>query len=162
MRLAILGDVHGNRFALDAVLQDVRSAAPDQTLNLGDSVWGAADPGGAWALQAEHAPVSVRGNTDERVAGLREGKETMRAWVRSQLPGEVPEVLAALPTFMDAAGGEVRVCHGSPRSPWEDLMLTGAGKRTRPAHFRELRERLDGFTFDSGASAWWATPTARC
>ena len=154
MRLAILGDVHGNRFALEAVLRDVRAAAPDQILNLGDSVWGAADPAGAWALQAEHAPPTVRGNTDERVAGMREGKEEMRGWLLGQLPGEVPALLGALPTFADVAGGEVRVCHGTPRSPWEDLLLTEeeteGGEHTRPAHFSELRERLGGFTHEAG------------
>ncbi|GAA5511510.1 hypothetical protein Dcar01_00221 [Deinococcus carri] len=152
MRLAILGDVHGNRFALEAVLADIRAAAPDQLLNLGDSVWGAADPAGAWALQAEHAPVNVRGNTGERVAGLREGKAAMRDWLLAQLPAQVPGLLAALPTFVDVAGGEVRVCHGSPRSPWEDLLLTEEGEddTTRPAHFREVRERLGDFTYAAG------------
>ena len=150
MRLALFGDVHGNRFALEAVLEDIRQTAPDAVLNLGDSVWGAADPAGAWALQAERAPVTVRGNTDERVAGLRAGKETMRSWLLARLPADVPGALAALPTFVDTAGGEVRAAHGSPRSPWEDLMLTGEGEHTRPARFRELRERLGDFTFDSG------------
>ncbi|BBN94655.1 metallophosphoesterase [Deinococcus grandis] len=151
MRLAILGDVHGNAFALRAVMDDIRAASPDQVLNLGDTVWGCADPASAWALQQEHAPPSVRGNTDERVAGLRDGKESMREWVRAQLPADVPAILAALPTHLDAAGGEVRVAHGSPRSPWEDLMLTETPDgHTRPAHFRELRERLGGFRFDTG------------
>lgn len=151
MRFAVLGDVHGNRFALEAVLADVREAAPDALFNLGDTVWGAADPAGAWALQREHAPPSVRGNTDERVAELREGREEMRAWLRARLPSEVPETLAALPTFLDVAGGEVRLAHGSPRIPWEDLMLTGGEEgHTRPARFRELRERLGDFTFGRG------------
>lgn len=150
MRLAVFGDVHGNRFALDAVLEDIRQAAPDAVLNLGDSVWGATDPAGAWALQADHAPVTVRGNTDERVAGMRPGKERMRSWLLAQLPASVPGTLAVLPTFVDTADGEVRAAHGSPRSPWEDLLLTEEGEHTRPAHFKELRERLGNFTFDSG------------
>ncbi|GAA5437189.1 metallophosphoesterase family protein [Deinococcus aquaticus] len=151
MRIAVLSDVHGNAFALRAVLDDIRAASPDLILNLGDTVWGAADPGAAWALQAEFAPPSVRGNTDERVAGLRDGKEDMRTWVRSQVPDSLPAQLAALPVRLDVAGGEVRAAHGSPRSAWEDLMLTESpAGRTRPARFAELRERLDGFTADGG------------
>ncbi|WP_345386807.1 metallophosphoesterase family protein [Deinococcus aquaticus] len=143
--------MHGNAFALRAVLDDIRAASPDLILNLGDTVWGAADPGAAWALQAEFAPPSVRGNTDERVAGLRDGKEDMRTWVRSQVPDSLPAQLAALPVRLDVAGGEVRAAHGSPRSAWEDLMLTESpAGRTRPARFAELRERLDGFTADGG------------
>lgn len=151
MRVAILSDVHGNAYALRAVLEAIRAEAPDLTLNLGDTVWGGADPGAAWALQHEHAPPTVRGNTDERVAGLRAGKEKMRTWVLSHLPPTAPEQLAALPITADFADGELRVAHGSPRSPWEDLMLTETrGGHTRPARFRELRERLDGFSYDSG------------
>lgn len=151
MRIAVLSDVHGNAFALRAVLDDIRAASPDLILNLGDTVWGAADPAAAWALQAQFAPPSVRGNTDERVAGLRAGKEEMRAWVRAQLPDAVAALLADLPVRLDVAGGEVRAAHGSPRSAWEDLMLTGTpAGRTRPARFAELRERLDGFTADGG------------
>ena len=147
MRLAILSDVHGNAFALEAVLADIRAASPDALYNLGDTVWGAADPGRAWALQAQHAPPSVRGNTDERISGQRAGKDEMRGWLLSQLPGEVPSRLAELPTFLDVAGGEVRLAHGSPRDPWEALMLTetGNGDQERPATFGELRERLNGF-----------------
>lgn len=146
----MFGDVHGNAFAMRAVRDAIRAQTPDSVLNLGDTAWGAADPAGAWAIQAEFAPPSVRGNTDERVAGMRGGKEAMVSWVRSQLPPDVPGTLAALPTVVDIADGEVRAAHGSPRSPWEDLMLTEADGHTRPAHFAEMRERLDGFTFDSG------------
>lgn len=151
MRLAVLGDVHGNAYALQAVLDDLRQASPDAVYNLGDTVWGAADPGRAWALQQEYAPPTVRGNTDERVAGMREGKQQMVAWVRAQLPPDAPGLLTDLPTRVDVADGEIRLAHGSPRSPWEDLLLTEAdGGHTRPAHFAEIRERLDGFASKTG------------
>ncbi|ANE43190.1 metallophosphoesterase family protein [Deinococcus puniceus] len=143
MRLAILSDVHGNGFALRAVLDDAQAASPDGLYNLGDTVWGASDPATAWALQAEFAPPTVRGNTDERMAGMRGGKEEMRGWVASQLPADVAAHLGQLPTFVDVAGGEVRLAHGSPRDPWEALMLSG--EEERPATPAELRERLGEF-----------------
>ncbi|MBZ9749521.1 metallophosphatase family protein [Deinococcus sp. HMF7604] len=149
MRLAVLSDVHGNAFALEAVLADIHAEAPDATYNLGDTVWGFSDPARAWALQQEHAPPSVRGNTDERVAGMRAGKDETRAWLCPQLPAELGETLAALPIFLDVANGEVRLAHGSPRSPWKALMLTEDGAHTRPAHFAEVRERLAGFTYEA-------------
>lgn len=145
MRLAILGDVHGNAFALRAVLDDIAAAAPDEVLNLGDAVWGASDPAAAWALQQEHAPPSVRGNTDERVAGLRDGKAALRDWLLPLLPPDAPRQLGALPTTLDTADGEVRVAHGSPRSPWEDLLLTKGEEGTRSATRPEIRERLSDF-----------------
>lgn len=145
MRLAVLGDVHGNAFALRAVLNDIAAASPDEVLNLGDAVWGAADPATAWALQQEHAPPSVRGNTDERVAGLKDGKAALRDWLLPLLPEDAARTLGALPTTLDTAGGEVRLAHGSPRSPWEDLLLTRDDGRSRPATRPEIRERLGDF-----------------
>lgn len=44
LRIAVLSDVHGNAFAAEAVLQDIKRRSPDLTVNLGDQVWGQADP----------------------------------------------------------------------------------------------------------------------
>jgi predicted phosphodiesterase len=143
MRLAVLSDVHGNAFALDAVLADIRSASPDAVYNLGDTVWGAADPGRAWALQQESAPPSVRGNTDEfmlaELSDLQPATRLYREFVESQLGG-VPAELRRLPVSLSVAGGEVLLSHGSPRDPWEYLMLSGNALATP----EELKDRLHG------------------
>lgn len=124
MRLAVLTDVHGNRFALEAVLADIATAAPDAIHNLGDTVWGMADPAGAWALQREHAPPSVRGNTDEFLladpAELEAETRAYREFLEGQLGGVPPE-LAALPLTATAGDGEVLLAHGSPQDAWEAL-----------------------------------------
>lgn len=124
MRLAILTDVHGNRPALEAVLEDLRAASPDATFNLGDTVWGMADPAGAWALQREHAPPTVRGNTDESLLSdpgeLRAGTRAYREFLEEQLGGVPPE-LAALPLTALVGEGEVLLAHGSPQDAWEAL-----------------------------------------
>ncbi|WP_293912044.1 metallophosphoesterase family protein [Deinococcus sp.] len=143
MRLAVLSDVHGNAFALEAVLADIQAAAPDAIYNLGDSVWGAADPGRAWEMQLEHAPPSVRGNTDEfmlsAVAELEPSTRLYREFLEGQLGGVPPE-LARLPVSLSVANGEVLLSHGSPRDPWEYLMFSGEVLAT-PA---QMRERLHG------------------
>ena len=143
MRLAVLSDVHGNAFALDAVLADIRAAAPDALYNLGDTVWGAADPGRAWEMQREFAPPSVRGNTDEfmlsNLAELQPSTRLYREFVEAQLGGVPPE-LGRLPVSLSVADGEVLLAHGSPRDPWKYLMFSGEVLAT-PA---ELRERLHG------------------
>ena len=41
MKIAALSDIHGNLFALDAVLEDVRRRGVDLTVNLGDILSGA-------------------------------------------------------------------------------------------------------------------------
>ncbi|CAM3750860.1 metallophosphoesterase family protein [Deinococcus frigens] len=132
MRLAILSDVHGNAYALEAVLAGIRAASPDAVYNLGDTVWGGADPARAYALQLEHAPPTVRGNTDETVAGWHGGRsEAWREWVVAQLPPEVPGVLGRLPTTAAAAGGELLMAHGGMNSAWDALFAgTGGGAAT--------------------------------
>ena len=71
MKIAVFGDVHGNRFALEAVARDIEAHQPDAWVNLGDQLFGGADPAGAWHLQqqlkAQHGVLEVRGNTDERL-----------------------------------------------------------------------------------------------
>lgn len=83
--------------------------------NLGDCVWGAADPAGAWALQLRDAPPTVRGNTDEFLladpAELQEKTRQYRKMLERELGGVPPE-LAALPLTTTVAGGEVLLAHG--------------------------------------------------
>ncbi len=55
LRLAVISDAHGNAYALDAVLSEVRAETPDLILNLGDQVEGSADPARAYEMQAAWA-----------------------------------------------------------------------------------------------------------
>lgn len=145
MRIAILSDVHGNRFALEAVLKDIHAAKPDMVCNLGDCVWGGADPAGAWALQLRECPPSVRGNTEEfllaDVNELQEKTRQYREFVKGQLGG-VPAELRDLPLTATVAGGEVLLAHGSTDSAWDALFLTEKPGENRPALPGEMLERI--------------------
>lgn len=154
MRIAIISDVHGNRFALEAVLADIGRETPDLLANLGDSVWGASDPAGAWrSLQGLDA-ATVRGNTDEMVAGRYselcsnpDEAKPYADWLRAQLPEGAPGTLGALPLAAELADGEVVVAHGSLRDPWEPLMLEvgdEAFSQMPPAAPRAIAERIAG------------------
>lgn len=148
MRVAVITDTHGNRFALEAVLTDVRAAAPDQILNLGDQVWGSADPAGAYALQRELGALEARGNTDEFIAATDARLNGEWAAVRPSvdrlrdlLPASAVAHLAALPTAIEAADGEIVAAHGSLRDPWDALFRTRDATGTRDATRDELLER---------------------
>ncbi|GGR27062.1 metallophosphoesterase family protein [Deinococcus ruber] len=132
MKIAVFGDVHGNRFALEAVVADIRRSLPDVWVNLGDQVFGGADPAGAWqlqqALKAEHGVLEVRGNTDERLGEpLSEttAKHEMLAWLHAVLPAGTGAAVAGLPTNVTLADGAVLAAHGSPDSAWTYLLLEG-------------------------------------
>lgn len=63
-RVAVIADVHGNRWALEAILEDLERRGLRHVLNLGDSVYGPLDPAGTAELLRRVDAVSVRGNQD--------------------------------------------------------------------------------------------------
>lgn len=154
LRLALISDVHGNAFALESVLQDVRAAAPDLILNLGDQVEGAADPARAYALQAELKAVEVRGNNEEKLwSGGRRSPLSQKygTWLAQQLNPAALAHLADLPLTARVEG--VLACHGTPDSAWESLLwvwqITGPNTgfyRSRDP--RELRRMLEPLAAD--------------
>ncbi|ACO48210.1 metallophosphoesterase family protein [Deinococcus deserti] len=132
MKIAVFGDVHGNRFALEAVVQDIEQHQPDMWLNLGDQLFGGADPVGAWQVQqelrAKYGALEVRGNTDERLGqDLTETteKRAMLEWLHSILPEDAAAHVAGLPTSVTVADGQVIAAHGAPDSAWTYLLLDG-------------------------------------
>ena len=123
VRVAVISDVHGNAYALEAVLAEVRAAAPDLVVNLGDQVEGAADPARAYALQAALGAAEVRGNNEEKLwpGGRRSAiSREFGAWLETQVGAAALERLAALPLTLRVEG--LFVCHGSPTSAWEHLL----------------------------------------
>lgn len=132
MKIAVFGDVHGNRFALEAVVADIEQHEPDAWVNLGDQIFGGADPAGAWELQqklkAQHGVLEVRGNTDERLGETLSdttAKRGMLEWLHGVLPEGAGTYVAALPTNITLADGAVRAAHGTPDSAWTYLLLDG-------------------------------------
>ncbi len=61
-RFAAIADIHGNRWALEAVLEDIHRRNIPQTVNLGDLLWGPLDHEGTLALLAPHNFPTIRGN----------------------------------------------------------------------------------------------------
>ncbi|PNY80490.1 metallophosphoesterase family protein [Deinococcus koreensis] len=137
MRLAVISDVHGNAFALEAVLADVQTCAPDALLNLGDQIEGSADPARAAALQAELGAVEVRGNNEEKLwPGGRRGALALEvgAWLETQVSAPARERLAALP--LGARIGGVYACHGTPESAWDSLLWVWQDSPDGPGFYR--------------------------
>ena len=94
MRLAIISDIHGECYALDQVVQDIRQQGIEQMVCLGDALQGGSQPAETLErLRELHCPV-VMGNAD---AWLITGQSTsdaeetsvqqqeVRAWSLAQL-----------------------------------------------------------------------------
>ncbi len=114
MRVAVFSDVHGNADALVAVLADIRTYAPDFTINLGDCLSGPLQAERtAELLQAAKATVTIQGNHD-RYLGT---PALMDDWDRCALPQlskPTLEWLASLPA--QVVIDDIFACHASPHS----------------------------------------------
>jgi diadenosine tetraphosphatase ApaH/serine/threonine PP2A family protein phosphatase len=127
MRVAVVSDIHGNRQALEAVLDAVEAVAADELWCLGDLVGYGADPDACVALIRRYATVSLAGNHDLAVRGdipldeFSAGAALAARWTRETISAEALDYLRGLePQKLDEAVG---LYHASPRDPvWEYVL----------------------------------------
>ena len=122
MRIAVISDVHGNSWALKAVLADLAGRSVDWLVDLGDSVYGPLDPGTTAAMLLARAVPSVRGNEDRViVAPPAEHDSPTVLYTRSCLSQSQMQWLASLPLTLAPFPG-LYCCHGSPDRDDEYLL----------------------------------------
>jgi predicted phosphodiesterase len=135
----ILSDIHANREALEAVLEDACSAFPKgytATVCLGDIVGYGADPTFAinWATSAPQA--IIRGNHDKVCAGLESTEfynvsaQTSAQWTESVLRPHELEYLRNMPRGPLRFNG-MDLVHGSPRDEDEYMLELGQAEEVR-------------------------------
>lgn len=150
MRTALLSDIHGNLVALDAVLSDLESAAPDAILCLGDVIVTGPQPRQVLDRLRELNWPTVMGNTDAWILDPQPWNtndedarrlEAIEYWGVSLLVGEDRAFIRTFqPTLtLELGGGLNLLCyHGSPKSnldyigpttPDEELEVKLAGHR---------------------------------
>jgi predicted phosphodiesterase len=114
MRIAAISDVHGNLWALEAVLRDIRRRGADRVLNLGDSLFGPLAPRETALLLREAGILSIRGNRDRILSERADGNpgSLMTAFVRSELGDAECRWLLGLPPT-EVIEPDVFLCHGS-------------------------------------------------
>ncbi|MFI5370186.1 MAG: metallophosphoesterase family protein [Candidatus Eisenbacteria bacterium] len=127
MRVAVLSDIHGNAFALDAVLADLSRGPVDRVVCLGDCVQGGPQPREVVERLRSLACPTVLGNADAwLLEGGRAGgenpspeQEAVRQWQLTLLDAADRAFIAEfrptieLPLFGDAI---LLGFHGSPAS----------------------------------------------
>ena len=140
MRIAVLSDVHGNALALEAVLDDLRSATPDKVFSLGDCVAGPFDPARSADMPMALDAVTIAGNQER---GIREEAPSgMDVLPRSLLSRSQLNWIASLPTMYRS--DDVVACHGSPRGGDTDSLLEVVrGDRTILADERQIAAKLE-------------------
>lgn len=127
MQVAILSDVHGNRHAFEAVLDDVATTAAAEVWCLGDLVGYGAEPDACVELARERLAICLAGNHDLAVTGalsldeFSRGAEIAASWTREVMEPDNVAWLSHLPTHdVDRSVG---LYHASPRDPiWEYVL----------------------------------------
>jgi predicted phosphodiesterase len=133
MRVALISDIHGNCFALDVVLADLRGQSVDQIICLGDVIQGGPQPTKtAQRLRELGCPV-VMGNADAFLLGeeqdatepIPQQTRDVRAWTASQLSADDQAFIRSFQPTVETPleDGQRLLCfHGSPTS-FNDVLL---------------------------------------
>ncbi|EFH88443.1 metallophosphoesterase family protein [Ktedonobacter racemifer] len=109
--LAVIADIHGNRWALEAVLQDIDRRGIQQIVNLGDHLTGPLDPAGTADLLIARKMVNVCGNDDRELFLPQEKRSLSQNYTCTQLTPAHFAWLRSLPDTTVIAD-ELFVCHG--------------------------------------------------
>lgn len=128
MRVAVISDIHANLHALDAVLADVASAAPDEIWCLGDVVGYGASPNECCERVRDLGGIALCGNHDLGVLGRLDlgafsgDAAEAAAWTRTVLADDRRAWLETLQPRATRPG--VALFHASPRDPVWDYVLS--------------------------------------
>ena len=135
MRVAVVSDIHSNLHALEAVLEAIDSASPDELWCLGDLVGYGPRPNECCSLIAERADVCLAGNHDLAIRGTLDLEEfhgdaaQSARWNRDALTPQSLAILEPLEPTGTARG--VALYHGSARDPiWEYVLSDEAAYAT--------------------------------
>jgi putative phosphoesterase len=142
MRLGIISDVHGNLVALEHVLADLKTRAPDLVVNLGDCVSAPLWPRETYELLETLRLPTVRGNHDRWLTELPDAWMTPSArFASAALTSEQRQALGALPASIAVAEGILAV-HGTPTIDTEYLLEENVVGRLALVTAQKLDERL--------------------
>ncbi len=156
MRLAVIGDMHGNAVAFEAVMADLKRQGPDAVVCLGDVVFKGPQPQEcADMLRSLNPLATVRGNNDHLLThwpfpsynpanAKHEAVRRDYEYTIARLTPKDSEWLGNLPELvtLHLEGVQVELFHASPRlmdvavlpwAPLDELCALPADKATRLA-----------------------------
>ncbi len=148
MKIAVISDIHGNRLALEAVLDDIVRQGVDGTFNLGDLVAGPMEPNWVLDILMDIDIPTVRGN-HERVLidNPPEKLGPVDRFAQMQMESRHRGWINALPPTLSIVD-DIFLCHGTPTSdeePWLDSWWDGR-TTTAPDH-ATVAAKAEGFDY---------------
>jgi predicted phosphodiesterase len=144
-RIAVLSDIHGNAWALDAVLEDISNRDVGCIVNLGDSLYGPLMPSNVAERLSSLAMIAVRGNEDRILVedDARVCSNSTVRFVRGRLSGGQLLWLKSLPATA-RLGAELFLCHGTPSNDTAYLLNKAGESGLVPRGVHEIERMLVG------------------
>jgi predicted phosphodiesterase len=128
MRVAIVSDLHGNTFALEAILEDIAKQGVDQMIVAGDSVNGHPNSKQCWdmvvalgcpVLQGNHEQYMYRLNTAKAEPEWTEERfQTIRYFHTQFSSGDLEKMRSLSFTY---SLPDLLICHAIPRDAFQSL-----------------------------------------
>jgi predicted phosphodiesterase len=144
MELAVIADVHGNAWALEAVLDDIARRGVKAIVNLGDNVNGPLDPARSLELLRGCSALHVRGNGDRMTGEGGAGARRSALFARERLAADALQWLRELPLFVQ--GEDWIAFHATLRSDEDYFLENVVAEKTVLAGRSEIAERLGATT----------------
>jgi predicted phosphodiesterase len=163
MRVAIFSDVHGNLTALEAVLADIQTQAPDILYCAGDLCLGGARPSACLQLLRQVENLScIYGNTDEKISkqpllsrdieverqARDEDIDSIEDWTRAQLTERERAWLRELPFHRRVSPtpnprDDIFIVHANPRDVHQHIYPP---EEQQKAIYNEIKQPDDDAT----------------
>jgi len=142
--IAVLSDIHGNRWALEAVLDDIRHRDICAMVNLGDCLYGPLDPRGTVQILMQLNMPTVCGNEDRIILDTpgQHPDSPSLPFVQANLKQEHLFWLAELP-MSATAFEDFFLCHGSPANDSDYLLREVTASGCRMLGTAEIAARLE-------------------
>ncbi|RYE09534.1 MAG: metallophosphoesterase [Hyphomicrobiales bacterium] len=148
MKIAVISDIHGNRLALEAVLDDIARQGVDGTFNLGDLVAGPMEPNWVLDILMDIDIPTVRGNHERAlIDNPPEKLGPVDRFAQIQMEARHRGWINALPPTLSIVD-DIFLCHGTPTSdeePWLDGWWDGR-TTTIPDH-ATVAAKAEGFDY---------------
>lgn len=129
MSIAVLSDIHGNRWALEEILNSIKDQGIKKIVNLGDSLYGPLDPAGTARILIDLGIPTIRGNEDRLILDTNADEVIIPSlsFVRKSLKKKHLYWLKKLP-MVTALNCLFYLCHGTPEKD-DAYLLEGVGEK---------------------------------
>lgn len=146
MKIGVISDIHGNVYALEAVLEYLEKQCVERLVNLGDTFYGPIAPKATFDLMQQHDIVTIRGNQDRIIFEAKDdnvAENLTLQMVVEELQGEPFSWLTSLPGEFQL-DENIYLCHGAPGNDMTYLLEDVTSGRPEVRSEAEIVRRLGG------------------